>query len=249
MAGLIPNEREVGITAAARAREWAGSTDPALVAEFLTGGITKADVQRDVGLVRGVRRLTSMPLPPLPNCLFQRDPSCWLYDGVTIDPMTKPARKPETMIMEAIHRFHPMFTAEQVPHLARLRIPQVVYGARTWAIRPGDAPGELVTKEQAGTLPEIMAAALGVGTMRVIKTGGDTFEAEREQWDDGNNVVALGPRRGDRVSADYRHEHRAAQGRHRGDHHCRVRARPRAGRLALHVLPAATRPSLLTPAP
>ena len=66
-----------------------------------------------------------------------------------------------------------------------------MYGARTWAIRRGDAPGELVTKEQAGTLPEIMAATLGVGTMRVIKTGGDTFEAEREQWDDGNNVVAL----------------------------------------------------------
>jgi hypothetical protein len=29
--------------------------------------------------------------------------------------------------------------------------------------------------------------------MRVIETGGDTFEAEREQWDDGNNVVALEP--------------------------------------------------------
>ncbi len=44
--------------------------------------------------------------PPLPNFLFQRDPSCWIYDGVTINPMTKPARKPETMIMEAIYRFH-----------------------------------------------------------------------------------------------------------------------------------------------
>ena len=29
--------------------------------------------------------------------------------------------------------------------------------------------------------------------MRVITTGGDEFEAEREQWDDGNNVVALEP--------------------------------------------------------
>jgi len=37
------------------------------------------------------------------------------------------------------------------------------------------------------------AKALGVGTMRVIETGGDQFEAEREQWDDGNNVVALEP--------------------------------------------------------
>ena len=62
---------------------------------------------------------TSMLLPPLPNFLFQRDPSCWIFDGVTINPMTKPARMPETMIMEAIYRFHPMFVAEQVPGLAR----------------------------------------------------------------------------------------------------------------------------------
>ena len=38
-----------------------------------------------------------------------------------------------------------------------------------------------------------MARALGVATMRVVETGGDSFEAEREQWDDGNNVVALEP--------------------------------------------------------
>src|SRR5918993_286486 len=54
-----------------------------------------------------------MLLPPLPNFIFQRDPSCWIFDGVTINPMTKPARKPETMVMEAIYRFHPMFTSEK----------------------------------------------------------------------------------------------------------------------------------------
>jgi len=111
----ILSEREVGITAAQRAREWAGTADAALVAEFLIGGITKADVQRDVGLVWESADPTSMLLPPLPNFLFQRDPSCWIYDGVTINPMTKPARKPETMIMEAIYRFHPMFAAEKFP--------------------------------------------------------------------------------------------------------------------------------------
>jgi len=70
--------------------------------------------------------------------------------------------------------------------------PQVVYGARIWAIRPGDG-GALEVKEQSRTLPEVMAAALGVAKMRVVETGGDSFEAEREQWDDGNNVVALEP--------------------------------------------------------
>ena len=49
-------------------------------------------------------------------------------------------------------------------------------------------------EEQRGTLPEHMAQApWACDSMRVIETGGDTFEAEREQWDDGNNVVALEP--------------------------------------------------------
>jgi arginine deiminase len=270
--GHILNEREIGIAAAQRAREVVAEADPAMVAEFLIGGITKADVQRDVGLVWEAADPTSMLLPPLPNLLFQRDPSCWIFDGVTINPMTKPARKPETMIMETIYRFHPMFVAEKFPvwlggsdedwgrchveggdvqpigngtamigmgerttpqavlwiarslfragsarqvlavHLPKSRsymhldtvitmcdrdlvtlFPQVVYGARIWAIRPGGSADDLVTEEQSGTLPEVMAKTLGVGKMRVVETGGDSFEAEREQWDDGNNVVALAP--------------------------------------------------------
>ncbi|MGZ4537259.1 MAG: arginine deiminase family protein, partial [Nocardioidaceae bacterium] len=71
--------------------------------------------------------------------------------------------------------------------------PQVIDQARTWAVRPGESAEDLVVEEQPGTLPELMAKALGVGTMRVIETGGDVFEAAREQWDDGNNVVALEP--------------------------------------------------------
>ena len=272
VAGHILNERQVGITAADRAREWAATAGAAQVAEFLIGGITKSDVAQDVGLIWESADPASMLLPPLPNLLFQRDPSCWIADGVTLNPMTKPARKPETMIMEAIYRFHPMFAAEQFPiwlggadqdwgnchieggdvepigngtvmigmgerttpqavlwiarslfragsatqvlavHLPKSRsymhldtvitmcdrdlvtlFPQVVNRARTWSIRPGESAEDLVVAEQSGPLPELMAAALGVGTMRVVETGGDSFEAEREQWDDGNNVVALEP--------------------------------------------------------
>jgi arginine deiminase len=270
--GHILGERQVGITASRRAREWVETADAATVAEFLIGGITKADVRRDVGLIWESADPTSMLLPPLPNFLFQRDCSCWIFGGVTINPMTKPARMPETMIMEAIYRFHPMFAAEEFPiwlggsdedwgrchveggdvqpigngtvmigmgerttpqgvvwiarslfragaarqvlavHLPKSRsymhldtvitmcdrdlvtlFPQVVYGARTWAIRPGESAEDLVIEEQSGTLPELMAKALGVAKMRVVETGGDSFEAEREQWDDGNNVVALEP--------------------------------------------------------
>ncbi len=242
------------------------------MAEFLIGGITREDVDRDLGLVWQSSDPNAMLLPPLPNFLFQRDPSCWIFDGVTINPMTKPARKPESMIVETIYRFHPMFTAEEFPiwlggadedwgrchveggdvqpigngtvmigmgerttpqavliiarslfragsatqvlavHLPKSRsymhldtvitmcdrdlvtlFPEVIGGARTWTIRPGDTPEDLVVEEFQGTLVAAMADALGVDEMRVIPTGGDHFEAEREQWDDGNNVVALEP--------------------------------------------------------
>ncbi|GAA0434436.1 arginine deiminase [Actinoplanes capillaceus] len=268
----VLNEREVGITAADRAREWVGGAEPAQVADFLIGGITKADVANPLGLLWESASATTMLLPPLPNFLFQRDPSCWIYDGVTLNPMTKPARKPETMIMETVYRFHPMFTAEKFPiwlggadedwgranveggdvqpigngavmigmgerttpqavlwiarslfradaatvvlavllpksrsymHLDTVitmcdrdvvtAFPQVVDGARIWAIRPGDDADDLVVEQAHGSLPQVMARVLGIGEMRVIETGGDSFGAEREQWDDGNNVVALEP--------------------------------------------------------
>ena len=111
----ILSELEVGIAAADRAREWAEASDAELVTEFLIGGITRADVAEDLGLVWESADPTSMLLPPLPNLLFQRDPSCWIFNGVTLNPMTKPARKPETMIMEAVYRFHPMFAGEEFP--------------------------------------------------------------------------------------------------------------------------------------
>jgi arginine deiminase len=268
----VLGERQVGIGAADRAQEWVDEAEPSQVADFLIGGITRGDVEQDVGLVWESADPTAMLLPPLPNFLFQRDPSCWIFGGVTINPMAKPARRPETVIEETIYRFHPMFSGEEFPvwlggveedwgrctveggdvqpigngtvmigmgerttpqavlviaqslfaaeaadqvlavslpksrsymHLDTVitmcdrdlvtLFPNVVGQARTWSIRPGDAAGELVTEEFDGSLVEAMAAALGVGSMRVVPTGGDSFEAEREQWDDGNNVVALEP--------------------------------------------------------
>ena len=46
-------------------------------------------------------------LPPLPNTLFTRDSSCWIYDGVSINPMYWPARRREAYNMAAIYRAHP----------------------------------------------------------------------------------------------------------------------------------------------
>jgi arginine deiminase len=70
---------------------------------------------------------------------------------------------------------------------------EVVDGARVWAIRPGDSPSDLVIEEQAGGIVGAIKGALDLDDLQVIPTGGDEFEAAREQWDDGNNVVALAP--------------------------------------------------------
>ncbi len=69
-------------------------------------------------------RADDFVLTPLPNHLFQRDNSCWIYNGVTINPMAKPARQRETLHTRAIYRFHPLFDAkytvyygdDDVPH-------------------------------------------------------------------------------------------------------------------------------------
>jgi len=267
------NERMIGTRLACRAREWIASARPEEVAEYAIGGVTKQDVQAGADLLYDSSDPTSMLLPPLPNFLFQRDPSCWIYDGVTLNPMAKPARKRETMILEAIYRFHPMFAAnggvrvwfggteqdwgnatveggdvqpigngavmigmgerttpQAVTLIARelfragsarevlgVRLPAVrsymhldtvitmvdrdavtafpgvVNGARVWSLRPGDSADDLVIEEQKDGLIEAMRVALGQPAMRVITTGGDEYEAEREQWDDGNNLVALEP--------------------------------------------------------
>src|SRR6476646_617969 len=65
----ILNEREVGVVASQRAREWMESADAAVVANFLIGGIAKDDVGHSVGLVYESADPTSMLLPPLPNFL------------------------------------------------------------------------------------------------------------------------------------------------------------------------------------
>ena len=58
---------------------------------------------------------------------------------------------------------------------------------------PGDGPGGLDIRPDEKPFLEVVREALGLKKLRVVTTGGDPFEQEREQWDDGNNVVALEP--------------------------------------------------------
>jgi hypothetical protein len=53
-------------------------------------------------------------LPPLPNTLYTRDTTCWLYGGVTLNPLHWPARKEETLLYKAFYDFHPDFVGSRI---------------------------------------------------------------------------------------------------------------------------------------
>jgi arginine deiminase len=108
----VLTERHVGLHMARERKQWAQSASPAEVADFLIGGITKDDLEGGVGLKYDASVSGELLVPPLPNFLFQRDPSSWIFNGVTLNPMAKPARRPETVYLEAIYRNHPLFADE-----------------------------------------------------------------------------------------------------------------------------------------
>ena len=242
------------------------------LATRLTGGVTVQELPDEIRTTIG-RALhpTDFVLAPLPNQLFTRDPSAWLYGGVSLNPMFWPARQLETLNVEAIYRFHPRFrdagfpiwfggadhdwgnarleggdmmpagdgvvlvgmgersTARAVSILARnmfeasaarlvigAQMPReraamhldtvfsfcdrnvvtlyepVVSQIRPILFTPGGPAGVEAAVSERSFLDELKDA-LGITDLQVVTTGGDEFEAERNQWDDGNNVVALEP--------------------------------------------------------
>src|SRR5690606_28804399 len=62
-----------------------------------------------------------------------------------------------------------------------------------FSLRPGEREGSIDVRVEEKPMTDVVAEALGLGKLRIVPTGGDVFEAEREQWDDGNNVVAIEP--------------------------------------------------------
>jgi arginine deiminase len=263
---------DLGLTLSGAVHDFLGGADPDTVADHLIGGLTLEEMPDLLGhsLAAEVAGPTGFILPPLPNHLFTRDTTCWIYGGVSINPMAKAARQRETANLEAIYRFHPTFheadfatwyggvehdhrsatveggdvlvlgrgsvmigmgertTPQAVEALSRrllgsgtvstvlavalpsqrsfmhldtvmtmvdvdtvVAFPGVVDELRTWAITPGDG-SDLVVEAQ----PDLFTAirrALELPDLRVLTTGGDRYEAQREQWDDGNNVLALAP--------------------------------------------------------
>jgi arginine deiminase len=72
---------------------------------------------------------------------------------------------------------------------AMVMYPNVAHRLSAVRVRPGDGL-ELVVDPPAPFL-EVAAQAMGIDQLRLIDTGLDPVTAEREQWDDGNNTLAI----------------------------------------------------------
>ncbi|MFJ1616221.1 arginine deiminase [Streptomyces sp. NPDC088251] len=267
---------EVGLGLIDDTRAFLESTAPRDLAEYLIGGLSTADLPDEfrsgyVVLAREATGAREYLMPPLPNTLYTRDTTCWLYGGVTMNPLYWPARHGETLLMKAIYLFHPDFrestvwwgdpeqdwgqatfeggdimpvgngvvlmgmserTSRQaitqvaaslfehgaarhviVAGMPKLRAamhldtvftfadrdivtlyPRIMDAVHTFSLRPGDkAPGIEITDEGTTPFVEVVAGGLGLPRLHVIETGGDVYASERQQWDSGNNAVALEP--------------------------------------------------------
>jgi arginine deiminase len=71
--------------------------------------------------------------------------------------------------------------------------PDIVEQIQCVSLRPGEKAGTLDARRETRPFLEVVAQALGLKTLRTVMTGGDKWTAEHEQWDDGNNVLALAP--------------------------------------------------------
>jgi arginine deiminase len=258
----------VGDELAPELTAWLGDLQAKALAERLIGGVARAELPSGPrGLVAQSMAPSDFVLAPLPNTLFTRDSSCWIGNGVTLNPMYWPARREETLLLAAVYRFHAAFTGTQVlwgdgasngsleggdvmplaPGLVLVGMgersspqgvaslakalfaagtakkvlvaqlpksrgamhldtvftfcdrdlvtvyPEVIHQLRTFVIEPGDAEGAIAVHEQSKPFLKIVAHALDLASLQVVTTGGDAWEVEREQWDDGNNVVAVAP--------------------------------------------------------
>jgi arginine deiminase len=70
--------------------------------------------------------------------------------------------------------------------------PNVAHRLSAIAVRPGDDSDLII--DEAAPLLEAAARAMGIDQLRLIDTGLDPVTAEREQWDDGNNTLAIEPK-------------------------------------------------------
>ncbi len=107
------DERYCGPMAIDAIRNAFDAMDAGTLANQLIAGITKRELLERIAEPDSVwfhsLQLDDFVLSPLPNHLYTRDTSCWIYGGVSINSMRMRARRRETIHYEALYRWHPMF--------------------------------------------------------------------------------------------------------------------------------------------
>ncbi|NGX31595.1 MAG: Arginine deiminase [Chlamydiae bacterium] len=99
---------------ASRVLEFLHSLKPKQLVYHLTAGLTVKECHvKSMGLMGHLLKDDDFIIPPLPNHYFTRDTSCWIGNGVCINPMHYAVRQGEMFNMAAIYKFHPMFKKEK----------------------------------------------------------------------------------------------------------------------------------------
>ena len=112
---VVPNQ--VGLLLVDEIRSYLDELPDRRLAETLIGGLSTHDFPETVNsemlnLIRDASGVGEYLLPPLPNTLYTRDTTCWIYGGVTLNPLYWPARHEETILAAAIYKFHPDFAGK-----------------------------------------------------------------------------------------------------------------------------------------
>jgi arginine deiminase len=112
---VVPNQ--VGLELVDEIRSYLDGLKDRELAETLIGGLSTHEFPDDIGgeemkLIREAVGAAEYLLPPLPNTIYTRDTTCWIYGGVTLNPLYWSARHEETLLVSAIYRFHPDFAGK-----------------------------------------------------------------------------------------------------------------------------------------
>jgi arginine deiminase len=270
---IVPNS--VGLGLVAETRAFLDGLEPRALAEHLIGGLSTRDLPAELrtgylALAREDAGLAEYLVPPLPNMLYTRDTTSWIYGGVTLNPLYWAARHDETLLMKAIYEFHPDYVGARVwwgdpeqdwglatieggdvlvpgngvvlvgmsertsrqaitqvaarlfaegaarrvvvAGMPKLRAamhldtvftfadrdvvtvyPEIVDVIESFTLVPDDSPTGVHVTAEKRPFTEVVADALDLPALRVVETGGTRYQAERQQWDSGNNLVALEP--------------------------------------------------------
>src|SRR6516165_6765596 len=107
----------VGVGLVADVRAFLESLDSKTLAEYMIGGLSTVDLpgkynSEYLTMVRESTGAAEYLLPPLPNTLYTRDTTCWIYGGVTLNSLFWPVRREETFLTTATYKFHPSFAGQ-----------------------------------------------------------------------------------------------------------------------------------------